>query len=145
MTDDVYQLLYVSSANRTVDEADLLEIMDQARKNNKKNDITGLLLFADGSIVQLLEGDKELVESTYESISRDPRHTGIIRLVSEYSESRDFADWSMGFQRIESKSLIDIEGFNDLLENKDLGQDQLAAISQRMRTLFEAFRKTARI
>jgi hypothetical protein len=145
MTGDVYQILYVSSASRTVDESDLLEIMGQARKNNKKNDVTGLLLFAEGNIVQLLEGDKEIVESTFESISRDPRHTGIIRLVSEYSESRDFADWSMGFQRIGSISLTDIEGFNDLLENKELGQDQLAAISQRMRILFETFRKTARI
>ena len=145
MNTDVYQLLYVSSATENFDEDDLLDIMNQARKNNKKNGITGLLLFADGSIVQLLEGNKELVERTYETIARDPRHSGLIRLVGEYSESRDFADWSMGFQRIESKSLTDVEGFNNLLENKDLGGDQLTAISKRMRILFETFRKTARV
>jgi len=145
MTSNIYKLLYVSAANVTLDEQGLLDILEQARRNNQKNGLTGLLLFAEGSIIQLLEGEKEAVDNTFQTIAQDSRHTGIIKLIAEYADSRDFSDWSMGFKRIQSKSLDEIAGFNDLLENKTLEENQLADISNRMRTLFETFRKTARV
>ena len=142
---EVYQVLYVSSANEGLDEESLLEILKHARIKNEINGITGLLLYADHSIIQLLEGDVDSVEKTFRSISADPRHTGIIKLIAEFTDQRDFADWSMGFKSVDSKALNDVDGFNDLLEKRPLESDALETVSSKVRTLVNTFRKTARV
>jgi len=145
METGIYKLLYVSTASKGLDEEELLQILKQARRNNEANGITGLLLYADRSIIQMLEGNKAQVDATFKSISADLRHTGIIKLIGEFADERDFSEWSMGFQRVDAKSLEDIDGFNDLLGNKASGAVAFAAISDKVRILLETFKKTARI
>lgn len=145
METGIYKLLYVSTASKGLDEEELLQILKQARRNNEANGITGLLLYADRSIIQMLEGNKAQVDATFKSISADLRHTGIIKLIGEFADERDFSEWSMGFQRVDAKSLEDIDGFNDLLGNKAPGAVAFTAISDKVRILLETFKKTARI
>lgn len=145
MTKPVFQLVYVSSADPVMAESDLMAILGQARENNRKRGITGLLLYADGNIMQLLEGERESVEEVFRTITADPRHSGVIRLLAAASPARDFSDWSMGFRRVRAGDDGGAEGFNALLEDARRSEAVMADLSARVRTLFHTFRKTARL
>ena len=53
------QLAYVSNASRLMSSASLSMLLRQARASNKRHDITGMLLYKDGSFLQVLEGPAE--------------------------------------------------------------------------------------
>jgi hypothetical protein len=77
--------------------------------------ITGLLLYRDGDFLQVLEGDAEAVEKIYDDILKDPRHTGVIRVLKQEIEEREFSDWKMGFINLDEVNPDDIPGFSDFL------------------------------
>ena len=56
---DLFALVYVSSSNSFFTEVELNEQLINFRRSNIKHDITGLLLYRDGSIMQSLEGRKQ--------------------------------------------------------------------------------------
>lgn len=143
MKEVIYKLVYVSTAAYLINEEELLGILKLARQNNKSNNLTGLLLYHDGSFIQLLEGRKQDVETLYNKIALDPRHFGMIRLLEDYSEKRDFPDWSMGFQRIDASLNKEIEGFSFLLENNPLSSSELQELSMKVRLLLDTFKKTS--
>lgn len=145
MEDKIYQLLYISSASQLMDHAELLSLLNYARKNNEKIGVTGFMLYSDGNIIQLLEGEKEQVESLYEKILKDQRHFGAISLLKEYVETRDFPNWSMGFERIDPAKLESgIEGINHLMTKPGMPQKEYSEISKKVRIYIDSFRFMAR-
>jgi hypothetical protein len=76
-------LIYISAAAKFFTDAELKELLINCRDNNKRNSITGVLLYSKGTFVQVLEGEEEIVGSTFRKIEGDPRHTGIIKLVEK--------------------------------------------------------------
>lgn len=92
-------LVYASAA---ADAApDIKDILAVARRNNARNGLTGLLLFAEGNFIQALEGPGDALDATYKRILKDPRHKLIIELYRAPLERRNFPDWSMGARTIE--------------------------------------------
>ena len=101
MNPNIYKLVYCSrncieaTPEQTV--AEIQNILASARTNNVKVGVTGALLFSANIFAQVLEGPSAAVESIFEKIQRDPRHSDVIILQSEYTETRDFPEWSMAF------------------------------------------------
>jgi hypothetical protein len=93
------QKIYVSSL-KGGDDAVLPDILRASQKNNARDGVTGMLLYADGNFLQVLEGPPETVERTFARIEQDPRHSHIIVMSDEPTTQRDFADWSMGLRRL---------------------------------------------
>jgi len=100
----LYYIIYLSSAKSLYTNSDLTDILKTSRLNNASKNITGLLLYHEGSILQVLEGDKEVVMDLYSKIEKDERHYKIQKMVTGTSEERNFPEWSMGF-----KSVTDVE------------------------------------
>ncbi len=78
-------------------EQAIQEILASSRANNAKLGITGALLFNSGYFAQVLEGQLNHVEETFERIQRDMRHGDVAVLESVYVPFRDFPEWSMAF------------------------------------------------
>lgn len=93
-------LIYLSSAVMSLEHSDIQDILRHSREANTKNEITGLLLFKDGNVMQVLEGDSAPVDELHQKIVNDPRHTGLITLIRSPILMRSFADWKMGFKNI---------------------------------------------
>jgi hypothetical protein len=91
------RLIYISSATGNMAQAELDQILIQSRSNNATNALTGVLLFHDGCFFQVLEGEAASIERTFDAISRDPRHAGVIKLESRAIAQRGFPQWSMGY------------------------------------------------
>lgn len=106
------QLIYLSTATQPFTDDELQALLRRARQQNEQYGITGLLLYHQGRIMQLIEGAPETVDRLYQNILRDPRHTGAIRLADKEVASRSFPSWSMAFQPVgESAELTDMAGY----------------------------------
>ena len=103
--ENLYTILYISTINK--DYADRLpDILTKFREMNSKNNITGLILYYDGNIIQCIEGIKENVHCLYNNICNDPRHFNIIKLIDEKITARNFLDWDLGFKEITYKEFL---------------------------------------
>src|ERR1700679_3831662 len=109
-------LIYASSADSKMSDTELRAILERARSVNSGLDITGILLHAEGSYFQVLEGDAETIDSLYAKIGHDKRHTNVVLIVREPIASRSFADWSMGFASVTPKDVAGIIGANDFFQ-----------------------------
>lgn len=93
-------IVYVSAARHVFTPAELEALLEKSRANNRRDGVSGVLLYRDGDFLQVLEGPEAAVRRTYERIARDPRHGGVIVLDESEIAQRNFGDWSMGFRRV---------------------------------------------
>ena len=110
---DLIHLIYASKDAVGLDPEEVRELLAKARENNEEHGITGMLLFADGSFFQVLEGKEEHVEAVFEAIKKDDRHKNIVRIIREAISERSFGRWSMGYAAASGTDLNEIEGLND--------------------------------
>lgn len=97
----VFQLLYASGATRPLGVTDIDSILAASRRNNAALGVTGMLLHAEGSFIQVLEGDRRTVRVLADRISTDERHRNFMVLYEGEAESRAFSQWEMGFKTID--------------------------------------------
>ena len=130
----MYQLIYVSSARQLLSKEELLSILKRSRENNARLGITGLLLYREGNILQLLEGEKTLVDRIFSNVSRDDRHFNVITLFRGEVAEREFPDWSMGFHDLMSEEVRQTPGFSEFL-NTPLNAEEFRESTRTARLL----------
>ena len=82
-------LLYVSQAARAVTTSDLVRLLVNARRRNLEEDLTGVLLYADGSFMQYLEGPAPGMQRVYRIIKAHPLHFGVVDLLRQPIAKRE--------------------------------------------------------
>lgn len=112
-------LIYGSNSTYSMPAEELLSILEVARQNNKKINVTGMLLYDDGNFLQVLEGEEEVVTSLYTKICKDPRHENIMMYVKKPIEKRHFDDWAMGFIDVQKLDMESIAGYTRFLNDPD--------------------------
>lgn len=118
MEAQIFSLVYVSSASRLMNDAELEEILRVSRVNNQRDGITGMLLYKDGNIMQALEGPEEKVLLLTEKIRRDPRHYGLQVLLRDHIRERQFDRWAMAFQKLDPLPIGSPDGLSDFLDDE---------------------------
>lgn len=130
--------VYSSAAAEGLSQEGLTQILAEARENNAQQQISGMLLYDEGSFFQVLEGEEAQVEQLFELISQDPRHRQIVKLVQQPIETRSFSDWSMGIARLSRDELRSIPGLNDFF----LGGQSFRELDEgRAKQLLAAFKQ----
>jgi hypothetical protein len=90
----MYQLIYISSATKSLAREEFLELVAQSQSKNDAMGITGVLMYKDGNFMQVLEGEQEYIAKLYSSIKLDSRHT-LVSIIQEGPISlREYPDWS---------------------------------------------------
>jgi len=108
------QIIYASSAVTTFSELELGQLLMLARKNNKRLGVTGMLLYHDASFLQVIEGEAAVLQTLFERIGGDQRHSSVVTLLRRQVEEPHFGDWSMGF--VSQKHLTtSMPGYSDYL------------------------------
>ena len=110
------RLVYASTALKDWSPEELLTLLKTCRKNNSEQDITGILLYSNRTFFQVLEGNEETISKIYATIEKDPRHKNVTIIEKEQIAERSFPYWSMGFEKIDSKNLHKMPGFNNFFE-----------------------------
>jgi len=96
----VHQIIYTSAAKEGAALEDFREIARHSAQNNQTLDVTGILLFFESNIMQVIEGEQAIVETLFNRIKHDDRHSAVTLLVSRATEKREFQSWSMGFSEV---------------------------------------------
>jgi Sensors of blue-light using FAD len=132
-------LVYVSSATSLFSRQEIDEILALSHQNNTRLDVSGILLYKDGNLMQLLEGDEEVVEALYAKISADPRHGGLIRMWDGTEDERQFPDWSMAFRDLNGPDAFGTPGYSDFLTTAPTGKGLTMDVTH-CRQLLDLFR-----
>jgi Sensors of blue-light using FAD len=139
----MFSIVYVSSAIQPFTQEELADLLQSSRKNNVALGVTGMLLYKDGSFMQVLEGEQAAVQQTFNKISRDPRHRGVVVLLKQTLAARDFDDWSMGFRNLNSPEIRELEGYSEFL-NVGLNDQMFLDEPAKSQKLLLTFRRTMR-
>jgi hypothetical protein len=129
-------LIYASAAESQMGQPELRTILERARTVNSQLDVTGILLYSEGSFFQVLEGRAETIDSLYAKIAGDKRHKNAVLIVREPVASRSFADWSMGFASPTSQDVTAIIGANDFFQTKSCFHQLNAGRAKKLLTAF---------
>ena len=136
----LFRLFYRSDSEliggeRAVREA-AFGIADTAAERNAREGITGALMFAGNVFVQLLEGERDALEATFERVCRDTRHRRI--LIIDYSEieQRVFDSYAMvAFEGDErARALFPVIGESTNFAHRTMTATAAVALMQRMLT-----------
>jgi hypothetical protein len=122
MKEILIRLIYVSTNTIEGDDkmvmAEIEQILATARHKNAENHVTGALMFNAGCFAQVLEGEQEAVQDTFERIQYDRRHSEVVMLSLEPIAQREFSNWSMAYHGVNTKAsemfadITDKSGFN---------------------------------
>lgn len=115
---DLIHVVYASRETEKFDPDSLKELLNIARTNNHSKDVSGMLLYSEGSFFQVLEGEPDAVRSLYDKIGQDPRHDRVIKIIEEPIKQRSFDQWSMGYVGASPDELKRIDGLNDFFNDK---------------------------
>ena len=96
--EDLIHVIYVSSAAPEISEHDTVKFLNEARKANRQNDVSGMMLYIGGCFLQLLEGEATKVDIACRAIFRDKREMRLI--LREPIAEREFSEWTMGFEAV---------------------------------------------
>lgn len=105
MNNEIFHWVYISRVSETLSEAQLEQLLTQARHANRRRNVTGLLIHAAPRFMQIVEGAKADVIELSNKISRDARHTDVDTLRHENKVARDFPDWKMGYVRLSEEAV----------------------------------------
>lgn len=93
----MYMLCYASKfkPDKQVTLKEILQIGEQSRPFTFKNNITDALCFADGYLLEYLEGPSSVLFPLMERIAQDQRHHHLTYFAEEKIEIRKFSDWNI--------------------------------------------------
>jgi hypothetical protein len=134
------QVTYVSHVNEPLSTKQLLALLLQCRTNNAAKGITGMLVYGNGTFLQTIEGDEDVIDPLMDEIAKDGRHEDIRQLTRRPIEQRQYADWNMGFAQVTDEGLKDVEGLKDFAAD-DFTFDYLSGHEPVVTSLMEHFRE----
>ena len=136
--EDMYRLVYVSTAVDGLSDGDIERILHVSQSNNDERFLTGFLAHNGRSFMQALEGAREEVDEIYGRILKDDRHFGVAQIIGEPVSKRAFPEWSMNYHRVDddegsSTMVIRKDDSIDALMNPDMPRDLLYLFSKFIR------------
>ena len=128
LTDDIYEMLYVSTMAPTAPVSVVSSLAVQSRVANALQRITGMLIFDGIRFCQYVEGSKNDVLALFERICADSRHAAITLIHQGPLQERRFNKFSLAFANGD-----DFEALSRLESLQ--GQSGLSAFSELIPTL----------
>jgi len=124
---DLYCILYISRMKKENSKEYIKEMLKLFREKNRENNISGLMLYYEGNIIQYIEGNKKELYSLYNNINNDPSHYNITKVIDESIINRNFMNWDMCFKELNHDEFV------------KLSLDKLKLNNKRINTFFEQF------
>ncbi|MEO7564300.1 MAG: BLUF domain-containing protein [Sphingomicrobium sp.] len=93
------QIAYFSTASASQDAKTVNSVLISSRCNNRRDEITGLLVAGGNRYLQVIEGPSAAMKRLYATIRCDRRHLALTTLVEQTTHQRCFEGWSMAFRR----------------------------------------------
>ncbi|WP_159780688.1 BLUF domain-containing protein [Flavobacterium sp. 9AF] len=116
----MYRIIYLSSATTKFTNEEINKILEKSKSNNQSKGITGLLLYSDGNILQIIEGKKQEIKDLFHKISLDSRHRNIIKVFEGKVSNRIYPNWRMAFNSYQKEATeIAFKNYDFLINEED--------------------------
>ena len=122
-------IVYVSTAVKLMHENQLFDILHNSRQHNAALNISGVLLYSEGTFIQVLEGKDGIIDALYLRIQADQRHKNVIKLIDEPITEKSFAQWLMGFAVTDTKKTDKLVGYLKSISELDLSSSDSTAVA----------------
>ena len=103
----VSSLVYHSRVVEPLAESDLAGLISSAQSRNLQEDITGVMVYDQGRLMQWLEGPARSLRRVWQSIRQDRRHTGISMIGQSMAAVRMFGSSAMALALRKERSASD--------------------------------------
>jgi hypothetical protein len=110
----LHEIVYMSLACEAMSPEQLASLLDGARAHNEAAGITGMMIYHEREFMQLLEGERAVIEALFAKIAEDSRHQQVYLLWDGQIATRNFDDWTMGFASVDDATLQHHTGFASL-------------------------------
>ncbi len=100
-------IVYISNAVKLFEERHLDELFCQSVNNNSTRNITGILLYNEGTFIQILEGHKQPLDNLFKTIHQDRRHNNITKILDRRIGDRLFSKYRTGFSTLNNYSQLE--------------------------------------
>jgi hypothetical protein len=110
------QLVYVSRRTPRLSQRLLDQVVSDSEARNRTRDVTGILLCCSEHVMQLLEGESDVIRPLFERIAHDPRHTAVELLLDKPIRKRMFPEWGMGLADLDKKGSLDRARLMNLID-----------------------------
>ncbi|NDA71174.1 MAG: BLUF domain-containing protein, partial [Betaproteobacteria bacterium] len=107
------RVTYLSQATEPFSARALVDLLEHCREKNPRLGVTGVLIYANGTFLQTLEGEVDTVDQLLEKIEADKRHQAYKVIQRESIGERLYANWSMGFERLSESALNEVPALKD--------------------------------
>ncbi|PPK96232.1 FAD-dependent sensor of blue light [Nonlabens xylanidelens] len=127
-------ICYISIFADDINKSVINELIKKIASNNKKNNITGILIIRNKHFFQIIEGENHQIDKLYKTISNDKRHHNIIKLLENELLDRLFTAYNSGefeiFQK--NKNFDKLLTYYRWIRNANyLPADQLISLSKK--------------
>lgn len=130
------RLIYASHLVAPLAKTDAQQILSASLRRNNGLGVTGYLCVSATHALQCLEGPRDAVNTVYNLVAADPRHSDVTLLRYVEAWRRLFPVWDMGFTSDlataapESARWHDHSGFNPYLVDSDLIENVIEALCE---------------
>ena len=131
-------LIYHSVANKICSAEELSLFLTSVRNKNIRLNVTGVLFYHQGNIMQIIEGEYDTIIELFERIKSDHRHSDIVKLVDFPISKRSFSDWSMAFQQLTNQDWVKVTGYLNI-EDEQIGLPQQSEKYGYLKVLIDSF------
>ena len=113
-------ICYISDSTTHESLTKLNTLYLKAKANNQIHNITGILIYKNQNFMQVLEGESDKVDETFNRIKFDSRHRNIFKVINTPIEQRIFEDYNFGFTIINNKrGLTNLHDYLEWLRGAD--------------------------
>lgn len=91
------RLTYISCYNANNANIEVARILEQSRRNNANNGITGTLVMNEKYFLQVIEGPRAVINTLLQKLFKDERHTSLRIVECHEVEQRRWSKWSMQY------------------------------------------------
>lgn len=113
-------ICYISDSRINKSITDFNNLINKAKSNNTKNNITGILVYKNSNFLQVLEGHPKTVDTVFDKIRIDQRHQNIFKVINTTIDERFFEEYNFGFTVVSDKNALqNLSDYLDWLRNAD--------------------------
>ena len=132
----MYRLTYVSKSKIENDE-DLSKLFIKSEESNRLNNISGMLIHKNSDFIQVLEGNKQVVTSLFNTIKNDNRHENIVIFYEKDIKKKYFEGFYMAFDYLSFENTTYFESLKDFNFDKILKSEKNVVL-EILKTFLEA-------
>lgn len=99
-------ICYTSEVNSSIKLMELEALFNQTQSKNNSHNINGVLVKRNNLFFQVIEGNPIIIDTVYEQIKKDSRHSNIIEFLNKPITELSFKSFEIGYSIVKDMDTL---------------------------------------